>query len=665
MRIFRCWLSCCALLLGSAVCAQNPWLPRDPGAARCTAGDNSATLENSGLRFSVAILGAGLRPRNFDNLLNGTAHPLVGELYSLKFRDGSLLSASNMHVVGRVACSPLSAVPAAARASARRAGMQLTATLQDTRTGLTLDWRLILHDSGNYVREELQLKPVHDIDIATIQMIDLNLEDASVAGTVDGSPIVAGDQFFGFEHPMAVSMVLFGHATASLQRRMPMRAGVAINYSAVFGVAPQRQMRRAFLAYLECERAHPYRTFLHYNSWYDIGYFTPYTQDDALRAINAFGLELVRKRGVRMDSFLFDDGWDDTSRLWQFHSGFPQGFTPLKQAAARYGAAPGIWLSPWGGYGAPRKARLSAARILGYELDDQGLALSGPKYYALFHRVALGLLREYGINQFKLDGTGSPDKVTPGSEFDSDFSAAIALIEDLREVQPELFVNLTTGTWPSPFWLRTVDSIWRGGEDHSFAGEGSNRQRWITYRDADTYGGIVRLGRLYPLNSLMLHGIIFARHAQGLDQDPGHDFADELWSYFASGTGLQELYVSPDLLSDQNWDELAAAAKWSRARADTLRDSHWIGGDPARGSVYGWASWSPERSIIALRNPSARPQSFTLELGAALELPTGAARSWRVSTPRQAGKTRSWSADTPVVLELKPFEVQLWDLQSR
>jgi hypothetical protein len=35
-------------------------------------------------------------------------------------------------------------------------------------------------------------------------------------------------------------------------------------------------MRRAFLTYLERERAHPYRTFLHYNSWFDIGFGNPY-----------------------------------------------------------------------------------------------------------------------------------------------------------------------------------------------------------------------------------------------------------------------------------------------------------------------------------------------------------------------------------------------------
>jgi hypothetical protein len=95
---------------------------------------------------------------------------------------------------------------------------------------------------------------------------------------------------------------------------------------------------------------------------------------------------------------------------------------------------------------------------------------------------------------------------------------------------------------------------------------------------------VVRVGPLFPLNSLMHHGIIYARKAQGLNTDPGNDFADEVRSYFASGTGLQEMHVSPDLLSEQNWDDLAAAAKWARTNAAVLRDSHWIGGDPARGA---------------------------------------------------------------------------------
>ena len=99
----------------------------------------------------------------------------------------------------------------------------------------------------------------------------------------------------------------------------------------------------------------------------------------------------------------------------------------------------------------------------------------------------------------------------------------------------------------------------------------------------------------------MLHGIIYARHARGLDHDRGHDFADEVWSYFASGTGLQELYVSPDLLSSADWDLLAEAARWARSNAAILRDSHWIGGDPARDEIYGWAAWMPAGAVLTLR----------------------------------------------------------------
>ena len=139
-------------------------------------------------------------------------------------------------------------------------------------------------------------------------------------------------------------------------------------------------------------------------------------------------------------------------------------------------------------------------------------------------------------------------------------------------------MNLTTGTYPSPFWLAIADSIWRGGEDHDFAGVGTFRQRWITYRDADTYAGVVSKGPLFPLNSLMLHGVIYAKFAKNLDTDPGDDFTSDVRDYFGSGTQLQEMYITPALLSDANWDALAEAARWSRSNAATLADTHWIGG---------------------------------------------------------------------------------------
>ena len=144
-----------------------------------------------------------------------------------------------------------------------------------------------------------------------------------------------------------------------------------------------------------------------------------------------------------MDSFLMDDGWDNTRSLWGFDSGFPDGFTPLRTMAKAYGFGIGVWLSPWGGYDAEKLERIAYGKSQGYEIVKDGYALSGPRYYAKFEEACLNFITRYGVNQFKLDGTGNANQVFPGSVFDSDFSAAIHLIERLRQRDPHIFINVT------------------------------------------------------------------------------------------------------------------------------------------------------------------------------------------------------------------------------
>ena len=92
---------------------------------------------------------------------------------------------------------------------------------------------------------------------------------------------------------------------------------------------------------MERERAHPYRTFLHYNSWYDLGYFNKYDEAGALQVINAFGTELTKKRGVPINSFLFDDGWDDPPRCGISTPAFLTGFTKMRKPRQPMDTAPG------------------------------------------------------------------------------------------------------------------------------------------------------------------------------------------------------------------------------------------------------------------------------------------------------------------------------------
>ena len=592
--------------------------------------------------------------------LNGGALSITSP-FTIELADGTKLTPSDLVLGGEPRTTFIAPNPKASRLSERKPRSELEAEFVDKDGRVRIDWRLILVGGAQYLRSEVTTTALkQDEAIKSIDLFDAEAQGAVVDGRVDGSPVVAGPIYLQFEDPLSKSSTGVDRPTVRLwvERALPLTKGKSVTYSAAIGTTRPGQLRRDFAAYLEDQRAHPYRPFLHYNSWYDIGYFTPYTADQALERINAFCSELVGKRHVKLDSFLFDDGWDDRSGSWNFSKDFPEGFAPLRDAAARCGAAPGIWLSPWGGYGKPKKERVEQGSKL-YETTDGGFALSGPHYYRRFHQVSMDLVTSQGVNQFKFDGTGNADKVIQGSEFDSDFDAAIALISDLRGAKPDLFINLTTGTYPSPAWLRYADTIWRDGDDHNFAGVGSWRERWITYRDQQTYENVVLGGPLFPINSLMLHGIIYAEHAAHLASDPGNDFGNEVHAYFATGTELQEMYITPSLLTPADWDLLAEAARWSRDNEEVLKDTHWIGGDPGRLEVYGWASFGPRKSIVTLRNPDEKAQSYLLDLSRALEPPSGTPRYYEAKLvwPRGATIPRLLRAGRAERIDLSPFEV--------
>ncbi len=636
------------------------------------------TLSNHAISATWLVRGGSLRWQSLTNHFTGATLALDGSVFELVPKEGPVLRSSDLKMVGAPVLREISdsRATSSSRAADRLPGRELRAELEDPAGNIQVTWKAILREDANYVRQEVTIRAAHQpLALAQVGLIDILVPGAAVSGQVKGSPVVAGTLsaqtlsaqtwFLGFEHPLSECRVRADRASCWLARELPLQAGQSVTYSSVIGVTHAGQLRRDFLHYLELERAHPYRTFLHYNSWYDLGYFDRYNEQSAVAVVQSFGEELTRKRGVKLDSFLYDDGWDDPTTLWKFNPGFPNGMTKVAETAASYGAAPGIWLSPWGGYDKPKEQRLASASAQGFETNEGGLALSGPNYYRYFRDTCLDMISTYGVNQFKFDGTGNANEVIKGSAFDSDFDAAIHLIGELRAKKPDLYVNLTTGTYPSPFWLLYADSIWRGGDDHSFAGVGTDRQRWITFRDSQIYRWVVEDGPLFPMNSLMLHGLIFARYAERLGSDPHHDFPDEVHSYFGTGTQLQEMYITPSLLSSDDWDVLAEAARWSRDNAQTLKDSHWIGGDPARLEVYGWASWSPEKAIVTLRNPSDQPQDFSASLTTLLELPAGSARVYSARSPWRSDRATpslTIPANEQHTFHLQPFQVLTLEL---
>ncbi|MFI5178878.1 MAG: glycoside hydrolase family 35 protein [Vicinamibacterales bacterium] len=631
------------------------------GGVVATVAGGDLTLSNTRIKASWRVRDGKLTFVASSDIAGARRVPAFAQPFELVLERDRVIAASEMTVVS-TAVDDLRPDPAAPRVAEHMPGKQLVVILASPQIPGPIVWKAILRQGASYWRQQLVIGPVRStVALTGVVLVRARAGGARVEGTVQGSPVVTGDAFLGLEHPMSVCAVDADDISCRLARNVPLSAGQTLDVSAVAGLTEPGQLRRGFLEYVERERVHSYRPFLHYNSWYDLGYFTPYTEKDALEVIETYGRELVQKRGVTLSSFLFDDGWDSHKSLWNFNDGFPRGFTPLAAAAAKYGAAPGVWMSPFGGYGDPRKERLEFGKAEGFETNERGFALSGPVYYKRFRDTCVDMITKFGVNQFKFDGIGRATGVVAGSQFGSDFEAAIHLIrDDLRAIKPDIFINLTTGTWPSPFWLQYADTIWRGGEDHSFAGVGSRRQQWITYRDAQTYKNVVKGGPLFPLSSLMLHGVIYGRDAKDLSSDPGDDFRSDVRAYFGTGTELQELYITPSLLSAANWDTLAESAKWARANGDVLADTHWIGGDPARLEVYGHAAWTTRKGIVVLRNPGDAPATFQLDVAAAFELPAGAPQRYRAHSPwpeDQAKAPLTLTAGTAAPIALAPFEV--------
>ncbi len=650
-----------------------------PGLARIACEDRDIAIRNAALSQSWTWSPQGLKPGTIRNEPSGQSLTLTGEVFQIVLADGQRYAASALKADGRPRVTALAPNPRASRLSEQIPGRQIELPLRSMDGRLRVVWRAIAHDQANYVRQELEVAAQSEAVIREIEWLGETIPGARTAGSVDGSPVTARDFFFGCEDPHALNLVELprepagnspkdsgGPVSCRLRRNAPLLPGEKLTVSFVVGLAPPGQMRRAFLYYLERERAHPCRPFLHYNSWYDTAW-RPFAlnETNCLEAIRICGEKFIQPHGVVMDAMVFDDGWDNPQTLWQFHRGFPNGFAPLAELCRRYHTRLGVWLSPFGGYGEPKRQRLKFGREQGYETNATGFSLTGPKYYAAFKQACVGMIRNYGVNHFKFDGIAAGMYASGGAGYVLDTEAMRRLMLELRQEDPNLYINLTTGSWPSPFWLRYADSLWRQGGDMGLAGKGSRQQQWLTYRDQETYRNIVRKGPLYPLNALMTQGVAYSR--QGSAGDPTFNaagFKDDVRAFFGSGTSLQELYIQPGKLTAEDWRVLAEAAKWSRANAAVLVDTHWIGGDPSKLEIYGYASWSPQKGIVMLRNPNDQPGEFQLEAGAAFELPPGAPRKYRLTSPWAEDRNKkplTVEAGRPVRLALQGFEVLVFD----
>ena len=617
---------------------------KQPGVAKITQKSNSYQLANKVLKASFINTGGKLY---FNGCSELGLQPDT-ELFKVLLGDGSTVSASGMKLED-VKIVTLGEDPSAATASLRYAGKALEARF--TYGDLSITWRAVLRNGSHYLRTEMDIKAARDLSMKGIVAMNYLVAKNSaytapeVVGNTRGAILASNHIFAGLETPMGLNSCKDeGNAThieGLWRRNTTLKAGKTWNISSVVGLVAPNQLRRSFLAYSERERAVAWRPYPVYISWYELNidrnnapapsYKGNMTVEQCADVVSHWKTHFYDKYQMAPKAFVWDDGWDQYG-TWTFNPNFPNGFDEPANEAKKMGTGIGAWLGPVGGYGQSGEYRRAYWRSKG------GMQLSNEDYYNFFIRCCTNMIDRYDFRFFKFDGISAqasaigPDEGTRGEE---NAEAIISIERAVRQKRPDIFLNTTVGTWASPFWFHFTDAVWRQEGDYGEAGDqGTDRERWITYRDRLVYQNFIQRSPVCPINTLMTHGFILSRWgavSKNMDYD---GIVREMRCAFACGSGMVELYNDYKLMDEIKdnqgnagalWKDLAECIKWQQEQADVLPDAHWVGGNPWDGkkaNVYGWAAWNGKKSVLTLRNPSASAQSFTTTLREALEIPS-------------------------------------------
>lgn len=616
---------------------------KQPGVAKITQKSNSYQLANKVLKASFINTGGKLY---FNGCSELGLQPDT-ELFKVLLGDGKNITASEMKLED-VKMVTLAENPSAATASLRYAGKALEARF--TYEELSIVWRAVLRNGSHYLRTEMDIQAAKDLPMKGIVAMNYLVAKNSaytapeVVGNTRGAILASNHIFAGLETPMGLnSSKDEGNAThieGLWRRNTTLKAGKTWNISSVVGLVAPKQLRRSFLAYSERERAVAWRPYPVYISWYELNidrnnaqapsYKGNMTVEQCADVVSHWKTHFYDKYQMAPKAFVWDDGWDQYG-TWTFNPNFPNGFDEPANEAKKMGTGIGAWLGPVGGYGQSGEYRRAYWRSKG------GMQLSNEDYYNFFIRCCTNMIDRYDFRFFKFDGISAqasaigPDEGTRGEE---NAEAIISIERAVRQKRPDIFLNTTVGTWASPFWFHFTDAVWRQEGDYGEAGDqGTDRERWITYRDRLVYQNFIQRSPVCPINTLMTHGFILSRWgavSKNMDYD---GIVREMRCAFACGSGMVELYNDYKLMDEIKdnqgnagalWKDLAECIKWQQEQADVLPDAHWVGGNPWDGkkaNVYGWAAWNGKKSVLTLRNPSASAQTFTTTLREALDIP--------------------------------------------
>ena len=420
-----------------------------------------------------------------------------------------------------------------------------------------------------------------------------------------------------------------------------------------------------------------------FNSWYDN--MKNITDSNIQESFNEIEKGFTQYGVNPLDSYVVDDGWTNYSSFWDFDRSankFPNELYNSSSQVNKMGSNFGLWLGPRGGYGTERQiANYIANNNLGSRNESSGndINISDGRYLdKLVNDIFVDYQNKFDINYWKLDGMLlEPSTNSANAHTTTDKLCTISetyerwtdMYETMRKNRPDLWINMTSYTNPSPWHVQWVNSVWMqntGDTGYSYKDGDTDEKAMLTFRDGDYYEFFTKNQWQLPNKYFYNHDPVYAKTAHNVPGGPGRqieyttdELREHLYMLGTRGTAFWEYYYSPSMFDNEKWQVNAEAANWIEDNFDILQKSKMFGGDPEKEQVYGYSCWNGNQGIVSIRNPKNVEQTYTLKLDEKVGVSSGVKNVYgKVVVGDQSRQTNdAVSHNTELTYTLKPKEV--------
>lgn len=498
-----------------------------------------------------------------------------------------------------------------------------------------------------------------------------------------GQPVYVDSMFFGFEFPVCLTEIKKFRTSVKYYNGKPLRkltgSDKFVSESFVAGCGDgslREQVQKAFFSYIKTI-SKPIKLRRQYNSWYD--HMLNITKENVTSSFLEIEKGLTNAGEPVLDSYVADDGWNDYSKdFWSFNEKFPDELYPFSHLSEALGSNFGLWLGPRGGYTSDTPKFAKQIEKAGYGFVNKqafDICVASEKYHRKTTDMMLDFENRFNLNYWKLDGfaqrpckSKNHDHMTGGYKnmyfYNDVWEKWIDTFKKLQKNGSDNFwINLTCYAWPSPWFLRYVNSLWMQiSDDVGFIGKKekvSDKDRMLSYRDERYYDFYNVRQFQFPQMGLYNHDPIYGNTAKVSMNDD--EFRSYLYTMATRGSFFWEYYYSYNMMNENKWLINYAVMRFIEENKDVLSNAVIFGKRPSENEVYGYSCFSDYEGIVSLRNSSESPKEYELTLNEAIGVKKSlvTVNTYMILPYTTKGSIGAYGYGDRVKVSLAPYETKI------